>query len=362
MSPAGLFGTVTMTEPDALKCPGCGELLPASVEMLTGAVRCERCGVEVPIPEPVVPDLVFDSPPPELPAPDTAAVPAVDLPPTPRVLDIEHWFPDAATPAADPPSTDPLVVSEEFGPIAELQAAEVPDTNELDNADRASFTQLYTTPVPVPVEQTHRLPVNTDPPDYAPPVGNASTIETQRVVHPAEPLPPPTEGVPPPLPEGLTVFDAPIPGVPLLPTPPVLIVAPEEPEVLVPDEPVPVVQPIVPLMKPVHDAATDRPRKSKPEPRSHDEAERRPKPQVGVALIVMAILFVVVAIGLAVIGYAIWSGLQTAAKPRRADLIPWVNGVDRGHAPERTTIERIDSVFWRSGPGTNRIMASRGKR
>ena len=317
-----------MSEPDALRCPGCGEPLPASIELLTGALRCERCGLEVPIPEPPAPDLAFDTPPAEPRAAEPPTEPVVDWPPPPRTLAIEHWFQDANPAGTVPTPPEGLPTVEDEAPPSEPPAeGGASPLAELTPADSPPDAGPILEPAPPADFGTNGVSAEYSVPSTSPPEAAPEPVGLEPPPLPTEP--PPLPGAapePPPLPaEGLLIIDAPVPGVPLLPTPPVLPATADEPEVLVAEEPLPLVKPVAPVVKAVSPAARtdpDRPRpRTAPAPRPRDGEVARPKPQVGLALVVMAALLLVVALGLAVIGYAIWSGLQTAAKPRRAEAV-----------------------------------------
>ena len=57
-------------------------------------------------------------------------------------------------------------------------------------------------------------------------------------------------------------------------------------------------------------------------PPARDDADDRPRSQTGLAVLVIAGLLAAVVVGLSVIGYAIWAGFKTVARPPRAEARP----------------------------------------
>lgn len=255
-----------MPDPDVLRCPGCGTELRPTLDALTGALRCERCGLAAPIPHPATPTLYFDEPP---PLPDEPP----PLPPT--TLGIEYWFQDAPKPSEEPrPPVIDEIAPEPFPP-ADLEVAEAPSETEA---------------------RPPREP-ESEPPDLP----SASTADEA-----PPPSPAPSERL------ELTIVEEPLPGVPLLPTPTVL--APVEDAA--PADDIPVVQPRPAPVAKARPVAADRPKPPITVTRPREDDPPRPKPQLGLALAVMAILLLVVVVGISVIGYAIWTGLRSASRPR----------------------------------------------
>jgi hypothetical protein len=108
------------------------------------------------------------------------------------------------------------------------------------------------------------------------------------------------------------------------PAPPPLPAEPAPQELVILDEPVPEVPVVRPAAKPVRVEPTPvaRPRPGDlPWPARADEPIERPKPQIGLAMVILLLLLLGTCGGVFVITYAIWAGFKRFT-PKRAEAPP----------------------------------------
>jgi hypothetical protein len=105
------------------------------------------------------------------------------------------------------------------------------------------------------------------------------------------------------------------PAAPPPPSPPREIVP-----VPLPDTDVPLVQPVPPpIVRRVPPSPTPI---STFRPRGLEDESERPKPQIGLAIVALVLMFLVLVAGLTVVLYALWAGFKNLPRPRKAEAPP----------------------------------------
>jgi hypothetical protein len=82
----------------------------------------------------------------------------------------------------------------------------------------------------------------------------------------------------------------------------------------------------VPLVQPAPRAARRVPPMPTPlstfRPRGLEDESERPKPQIGLAIVALLVMFLLMVAGLAVVLYMLWTGLKSLPRPRKAEAPP----------------------------------------